>query len=123
MAFSPSTGDIHYGPKNKAPKEEAISNGYGALFSPFYQPTAEDIQHCVSLSDWWRIKNKKTADTTEMVGRRERGTRKHRLICDASPYTEPDGYFDCTVEVRLLWLPMPRAYMFPLLAGSQTIHL
>ena len=28
--------------------------------------------------------------------------REHRLIQDAGPHVQPNGYFDCTVEVRSL---------------------
>jgi hypothetical protein len=38
------------------------------------------------------------------VSMKRRKTRVHRLICDASPDQEPNGFFDCTVEVRVLLL-------------------
>ncbi|KAF9564368.1 hypothetical protein CPC08DRAFT_815978 [Agrocybe pediades] len=103
-AFSPSKGDIHYGPKNQAPKEDVAGSGFGAKICPYFTPESEDIQHCIWLSDWWRSVHKGSADSqvpnpirTGLTG------RKHRLLRDTGPNVHPDGYFDCTIEVLRLF--------------------
>lgn len=98
-AYSPSAGEIHYGPPNNAPKEENLADGFGAPFSPFYVADEIDIQHCISISDWWRKLLAK--DLSESVVPIAKGPikRLHRLISETGPNVYPSGFFDCTVEV------------------------
>ncbi|KAH9952071.1 hypothetical protein B0H21DRAFT_12289 [Amylocystis lapponica] len=66
-----------------------------------FQPNEQELQYCLRLDDWWRAAvSDAGADVTvhrvaDMVVR----GRVHRLIRDASPHAEPNGFFDCTVEV------------------------
>jgi hypothetical protein len=98
-------GRIHHGPPNKAPIEAKLApGGFGASFSPFYQPTKEEILYCVKLSDWWRGVQKEEEKHLVYAGpsvfQRDFAIRRiHRLISEAGPSVPPDGYFDCTVEV------------------------
>ena len=73
--------------------------------------TPQENQYCIRLADWWLelSKDRKLEKTNDNVvvhrisaadaGRG--GGREHELIKDASPHAPPNGYFDCTVEVRL----------------------
>ncbi|PPQ86888.1 hypothetical protein CVT25_012607 [Psilocybe cyanescens] len=103
-AYSPSAGEIHYGPPNNAPKEENLADGFGAPFSPFYVADEIDIQHCISISDWWRKLLAK--DLSESVVPIAKGPikRLHRLISETGPNVYPSGFFDCTVEVLKLFI-------------------
>jgi hypothetical protein len=98
-------GRIHHGPPNKAPREAGLApGGFGVSFSPFYQPTREEILYCVKLSDWWREVQKEEQKHLVYAGPSisHQGfavKRIHRLISEAGPNVPPDGYFDCTVEV------------------------
>lgn len=104
VACSPP-GRIHHGPPNNAPQEVVI--GPGNSFSPFYQPTKEEILYCVKLSDWWRGVQKEEQNhrvhTSYSTPQQRFGSsgikRVHRLISEAGPNVPPNGYFDCTVEV------------------------
>ena len=102
-------GRIHHGTLNSAPREEGLAEGgFGVSFSPFYQPTEEEILYCVKLSDWWRAlypsrpslspSSKQASKSTISL---QSSTRVHRLISEAGPDVPPHGYFDCTVEVGI----------------------
>lgn len=75
-----------------------------------FKPSSAELAYCIKLGDWWRAvqeqKEKKQQESGETIhdlteiyasGRVE---RMHRLIADASPTAPPNGFFDCTVEVR-----------------------
>ncbi|GBE81897.1 hypothetical protein SCP_0402710 [Sparassis crispa] len=72
--------------------------------SPF-KPGEEEMHYCARLADWWKdvSKSRTSSDETgtihHIIGPIGRASRVHRLICDASPQTEPSGFFDCTAEV------------------------
>lgn len=73
-----------------------------------FQPTENELRYCRHLVDWWKsiypeayahaITVHKVTSRYSLGG----SGRVHRLIADASPTAEPQGYFDCTVEVSLL---------------------
>jgi hypothetical protein len=102
-AFSPSTKSIYHGDLKDAPREEGLADGFGVLFSPFYEPKEYELEYCVKLSDWWRrLQDIEQSDSIKYsvdVLHKSSPRRVHRLISEAGPSVPPDGYFDCTVEV------------------------
>lgn len=104
-AFSATKGEFHYGPPNTAPRQEGLAEGgFGVPYSPFFQPGSTETMYCIKLSDWWR--NTTAQDPSEKVVNETPGRfhRIHRLISEAGPSVPPNGYFDCTVEVRYIYL-------------------
>jgi hypothetical protein len=97
-----------------APRQDSVDSETGFPFSPFYRPNAAELAYCKRLADWWDSVKEEEDKTREAcivhqigegdVSMRKRKTRVHRLICDARPDEEPNGFFDCTVEVRFLLL-------------------
>ncbi|KAL0946513.1 hypothetical protein HGRIS_012729 [Hohenbuehelia grisea] len=94
---------------SELPPPTHLANGYGGMFSPVLTVTDAEKTHCARLAEWWarvqkarkvalgdvqRLGDPDLVDPT--LGRK---ARLHRLIQDASPDVEPQGYFDCTVEV------------------------
>ncbi|KAH9843158.1 uncharacterized protein C8Q71DRAFT_237564 [Rhodofomes roseus] len=64
-----------------------------------FQPTPSELQHCAGLGEWWTsVAPVQDLGVIHQI-RPIRTGRIHRLISEASPTCEPDGYFDCTVEV------------------------
>lgn len=98
-AYSPTAGEIYYGPPNNTPREEKLAGGFGASFSPFYETDEADIQHCISLSDWWKKILEKDLSESVVPISKGNGKRLHRLLSETGPNVPPSGYFDCTVEV------------------------
>ncbi|KAH9484199.1 hypothetical protein JR316_0003679 [Psilocybe cubensis] len=103
-AYSPFAGEIHYGSANNAPKEEILADGFGGLFSPYYRPDEDDIQHCITLSDWWKKILEKDQSELVVPVSSDNLKRKHRLLCETGPHVFPNGYFDCTVEVLRVYI-------------------
>jgi hypothetical protein len=108
--YSPSTGKIRHGDLGDAPESECLANGLGYNFTPFFQPGEREIRFCLQISDWWLDLQKKRREANGEVHQigdggeiisLSRRSRKHRLICEAGPDVPPQGYFDCTVEVRM----------------------
>lgn len=73
-----------------------------------------ELRYCIALGDWWRavqreqeraLRNRNVVvhqiadDDAPQWGGRPSYARVHRLIRDAGPDVQPNGYFDCTVEV------------------------
>ena len=98
-AFSPSTNLIYHGQLNDVPREEGLADGgFGVRFSPFYEPKEGELRYCSKLSDWWRrLQNIEQSGVNVVCNPIPR--RVHRLISEAGPSVQPNGYFDCTVEV------------------------
>ncbi|GJE87059.1 hypothetical protein PsYK624_031420 [Phanerochaete sordida] len=78
------------------------------------QPGARELAYCVALNDWWRaLRREQERERSNVISHQIGGDasrewpasqrysvmREHRLIQDASPQAQPNGYFDCTVEV------------------------
>jgi hypothetical protein len=87
-----------------APEAQAFIDG-GRLHSPFIKVTEDEIWYCEQLAKLWKKRNPGSGvpSTTIQLGPNmslSRG-RQHRLLCDAGPEVEPQGYFDCTFEVKL----------------------
>jgi hypothetical protein len=109
--YSPSTGKIRYGDLGDAPESECLAGGFGHNITPFFQPGRREIKYCLQISDWWLDLQKKRREALGEVHQIggdggeifsfSRSPRKHRLICEAGPDVPPQGYFDCTVEVRI----------------------
>src|SRR3984885_3516684 len=109
--YSPSTGKVRHGDMKNVPTSECLGPGLGYNHSPFFHPGEREIRYCLQISDWWTEVQKKRSEamgevhqigegTSEMFSF-SRSARKHRLICEAGPEAPPQGYFDCTVEVRI----------------------
>lgn len=109
--YSPSTGKIRHCDLGNAPESEGLANGFGHTVTPFFKPDEREIRYCLQLSDWWLDLQKKRQEAmgeVHQIGGKEgeifsfhRISRKHRLICEVGPDVPPQGYFDCTVEVRM----------------------
>jgi hypothetical protein len=109
--YSPSTGKIGHGDLGDVPESECLADGFGHNFSPFFHPGEGEIRYCLQISDWWANLQKKRREAMGEVhqiggGSGEifslrRSSRVHRLICEVGPDVPPQGYFDCTVEVRM----------------------
>ena len=64
-----------------------------------FQPTPSELQRCAALGEWWAsVASAQDLGTVHQI-RPVRTGRIHRLLSEASPECEPDGFFDCTVEV------------------------
>ncbi|KZT71254.1 hypothetical protein DAEQUDRAFT_121630 [Daedalea quercina L-15889] len=75
--------------KEPAPKKGDIN----------FTPTPLELQHCASLGEWWSsVGPAQNLGVVHQI-RPARTGRIHRLLSEASPDCDPDGYFDCTVEV------------------------
>ena len=115
--FDPQTGRTMHGHSGGESKE-------------LHQPIAKielsevELQYCIRLADWWKSIQIKYGQRTgeesgvivvnidegDYANRPRRSGRVHRLIKDASPQAPPNGFFDCTIEVRLLGLQY-KAYL------------
>ncbi|KAI0782207.1 hypothetical protein C8Q75DRAFT_811788 [Abortiporus biennis] len=63
-------------------------------------PTDDEVGHMMNLSDWWKKEKEKEVDMRPATPSLPSSfNRQHRLIKDVGPYVEPQGYFDCTVEI------------------------
>ncbi|KAI0077127.1 hypothetical protein K474DRAFT_1662065 [Panus rudis PR-1116 ss-1] len=61
-------------------------------------------KYLVALGDWWNAINQKDTQgengvTVHQITAEKQSERKHRLIQDVTPFIQPQGFFDCTVEV------------------------
>jgi hypothetical protein len=126
--YDPSTHTSHHGPPTDppAPRSEGLAqDGRGVVFSPFYEARAEELDFCKRMKDWWESLDevKRRKEETKIIvqigeggpheGVRQFGgrpVRQHRLISEAGPHVEPNGFFDCTVEVTST--PSDSATMF-----------
>lgn len=101
ILFSPETGNIVQSPVAGTTGSFSVSNGLGP----------SEQKYCIALGDWWRAVAKErqrmlkegnvTVHTIASHEIQDRtATRIHRLIKDTTPGTPPEGFFNCTVEVR-----------------------
>jgi hypothetical protein len=107
---------VHHGEATVDPKLERPADT-DICWTPFFYPKPSELNYCTKLSEWWAKKENKPTQTSEGVHlisatlptyERMGGTRRlHRLIKDAGPEVQPNGYFDCTVEVRTIFLQSP----------------
>ncbi|KAJ7583078.1 hypothetical protein C8J56DRAFT_1028943 [Mycena floridula] len=99
------TGNFHHG------KTQSLDD-----FNSYYQPNEEEMAYCNTLAAWWLnvetmrkealgIVNKLGADDlpVQPVGRKK--GRCHRLMSETTPNVEPQGFFDCTVEILNTFRP------------------
>jgi hypothetical protein len=99
---------VNHGDKAGAPESEALADGFGYEFSPFWTPKGVELTQCLRLADWWRAVLKVVQNTVGEVHQIGSGNgyskprRIHRLISEASPDLPPSGFFDCTVEVNII---------------------
>jgi hypothetical protein len=119
-----STHSFRHPVAEGTPEWEGQAEGIGHPFSPFARPGTIELEYCRRLSEWWaKVKEKEDArdanTTVHQIGgtagsyRREIPKRQHRLICDAGPEIEPNGFFDCTVEVSFGLHPDSLYYAHP----------
>ena len=83
-----------------------------SVYSPIWTPCALELAYCARLASWWKAVQEERklvqgqqvqiggGDAQAPMSMSHHGARQHRLIRDADPRAPPDGYFDCTVEVR-----------------------
>ncbi|OBZ65733.1 hypothetical protein A0H81_14324 [Grifola frondosa] len=72
-----------------------------------FKPSPRELQYCIRLGDWYRaIKAHQQLQTTDVTVYQIPGEfvhasskRMHRLISEVLPDTEPQGFFDCTIQV------------------------
>ncbi|EPQ57875.1 hypothetical protein GLOTRDRAFT_119853 [Gloeophyllum trabeum ATCC 11539] len=109
--YSPSLGRTHHGELGSAPRAAALDGGFGADFSPFWEPEEDELQYCIRLADWWQALQKerlKQLGTIHHISAPPRCSggqgKQHRLICECRPDMEPAGFFNCTVEIVFLYL-------------------
>ena len=111
--FSPDQKRVHHGEAGIGPKLEGRTDT-DICWTPLFDPEPSEVDYCSKLSEWWlkqENRSRETADetstTVSALPTYERVAsirRLHRLIKDAGPNVQPNGYFDCTVEVRLIIL-------------------
>lgn len=82
----------------------------------FYEPLPVELEYCKQLADWWAARQPRgnvnfTPTTpvdpiipTPSTSYARSWSRQQRLISDATPDCEPQGYFDATVEVGVCCL-------------------
>ncbi|KAG2350098.1 hypothetical protein BDR05DRAFT_955959 [Suillus weaverae] len=90
--------------RNGAPHSEALDEGFGYSYSPYYEPSEQgkEVEYCAQLADWWQaIHAKEQGITTVQCAARP--SREHHLISEVNPDTSPQGYFDCTVEILYIY--------------------
>ncbi|KAG1765740.1 hypothetical protein EV702DRAFT_1151457, partial [Suillus placidus] len=101
--------------KNGAPHSEALDQGSGYSYSPYYRASEQgkEAEYCAQLSDWWQAKRTKEQGITT-VQYAARPSREHRLISAVNPDTSPQDYFDCTVEIL---------YIYEHTSGPHTVYV
>ncbi|KAJ7137727.1 hypothetical protein C8R44DRAFT_766044 [Mycena epipterygia] len=102
--YDSAKGQVGHGDLAGAPESEGLANGFGAMFTPFYQATDADSAYCLALDDWWRsVKEKREGEmgTVHQIGSGSSSRPKKRQHMLASDFSESETaeYFDCTVEV------------------------
>lgn len=102
---------MHHGNRGTAPESERLVDG-GYNFTPFHYPDDDEKAYCEKLAEWWcaheaakmeymgdvQLVGGGLATAGDWVGST---ARKHKLISEAGPRVAPDGYFDCTIQVRI----------------------
>ncbi|KDQ61169.1 hypothetical protein JAAARDRAFT_204921 [Jaapia argillacea MUCL 33604] len=98
---------------SNVPSQESLDDGFGPSFSPFWSPTAVEVEYCKRVHAWW-VRAREEYEKLFGVGagggfvhtigdgvgwNGRKAKRCHRLISEVSPEVAPDGFFDCTVEV------------------------
>ena len=75
-------------------------------WTPVFDVCPSEMKYCVELSEWWRKRESIHEREIQRIDLAQTPTpsygavkRLHRLIKDAGPDVQPNGYFDCTVEV------------------------
>lgn len=113
--YDSATNDARPVDRGQAPEEEALANGLGYIFTPFWKPSKDgvELQYCHKLLTWWKGL-RGTEKEVICVQRATRPTKEHRLLCEASPEVAPEGYFNCTVEIL---------HKFHNDAGSYTVYV
>ncbi|KAF8637320.1 hypothetical protein AX17_002822 [Amanita inopinata Kibby_2008] len=109
--YSAREKKVHHGNRGEAPRSQGRADDGSYPFTPFFDPGHSEVHYAVKLSDWWReiedkrvkvvqeVKKISVAETSFSRYEPKSVKRQHRLIKDAGPDVQPNGYFDCTVEV------------------------
>lgn len=84
--------------KGDAAEREGINKITRYGFSPYLEPSEDgvEVQYCRQVVKWWKAVQGLNRQSLRPPPIR----REHLLISEASPNRAPQGFFDCTVEVR-----------------------
>ena len=125
------TNNVRPPKRDDGPEGEAIDNGAGYFYSPFWKPSdgGAELKYCKQLFVWHEgLKgSEKDVIRTQCVARPQ---KEHRLLSDVSPDVAPSGFFNCTVEVRNNYNEWPNyspsiqiLQSFSNSCGSQTVYV
>lgn len=102
--YDPSSGGA-YDSRGNAPEREGFGpDGAGMPYSPFLELDEKELEYALILGDWWKAAKKIVDSKTILIGEESMmgsASKIHRLISEASPYAQPDGFFKATVEASL----------------------
>ncbi|KAF9227780.1 hypothetical protein BS17DRAFT_774296 [Gyrodon lividus] len=99
--YDPTTHCIRPPIMGDAPEKEALGDGLGYKFSPYWEPIEDsvELQYCRRIVGWWKdLQQRRSQDVTTVQCSRP-ARRQHLLISQASPELPPNGFFSCTIEV------------------------
>lgn len=108
VIYDPKTSTLHHGDRGDAPESERMNEGTGILFCPFFVPAPpqDELVYCQKLGEWWEqmlALNSEELGVIHQVVAITTAHRQHRLISETTQDTKPDGYFDCTVQVSVIF--------------------
>ncbi|KAI0064529.1 hypothetical protein BV25DRAFT_245903 [Artomyces pyxidatus] len=105
--YDSKAGIVSHGDLTDVPRSERLGiYGGGILFSPFWNPSDEEVEYCKRLSEWWqavlKARNARKGDIIQIGDEAgyapslaAKPKRTHSLIRDV----QLGSYFDCTVEI------------------------
>lgn len=101
--------------RGDAPEGEAIDNGAGYFFTPFWKPNEDgaELKYCRQLFIWREGLQEAERDVIR-IQCAARPQKEHRLLSDVSPDVSTHGFFNCTVEIL---------QTFSNDCGSQTVYV
>ena len=86
--------------------------GHRSYNPPTWPVAPPEKEYCAQLAKWWAAVQRTRAErqgTAVQIGggpiitaEKKQCHRQHLLISEADPGREPRGYFNCTIEVRVL---------------------
>lgn len=99
--YDHATYNIRSTKRGDAPEGEAIDNGAGYFFTPFWKPNEDgaELKYCRQLFIWQEGLQGAERDVIR-IQCAARPQKEHQLLSDVSPDVSTHGFFNCTVEVR-----------------------
>lgn len=99
--YDHATNNIQLAKRGDAPEGEAIDNGTGYFFTPFWKPSDDgaELKYCRQLFIWQEGLQGAEREIIR-IQCTARPQKEHRLLSDVSPDVSTHGFFNCTVEVR-----------------------